>query len=50
MSTYFHADDWAFAIKQASPGVKVAAMPDSGFVLDHNYTEGQGFGATYRWA
>jgi hypothetical protein len=31
------------------PAAKVVAMPDSGFFLDYNYTQGAGYGALMRW-
>jgi hypothetical protein len=46
LSTFLHADEWAAALPAAA---KVAAMPDSGFFADYNYTAGAGYGATMRW-
>lgn len=49
LSTYLHMDEWAAAIHAVSPSAKVVAMPDSGFFLDYNATEGAGYGASLRW-
>jgi hypothetical protein len=46
LATYLHTDDWAARLPRTA---KIVAVPDSGFFLNYNATEGHGFAANMRW-
>ena len=50
LATFLHADSWRGAIRAASPGAKVVAVPDSGFFLNYNASAHKApYGAAMRW-